>query len=124
MKYYKSEDGEVFAYEKDGSQDAFIRPDLMVLGADELAEIRVAQEAARAPKPDELLASANARRDELLMVAGIRTAPLQDAVDLGEATVEDVANLRLWKQYRTAVNRVSGQVGFPSEIDWPDQPAQ
>tara|TARA_B100001559_G_scaffold312262_1_gene309779 strand:+ start:4409 stop:4819 length:411 start_codon:yes stop_codon:yes gene_type:complete len=29
MKYYKSETGEVSAYEADGSQDAYIKPDLV-----------------------------------------------------------------------------------------------
>ena len=124
MKFYKSEDGEVFAYEEDGSQDDFIRPDLTLLSAEELAGIRAAQEAERAPTPDDLRASANVRRDGLMIMAGIRIAPLQDAFDLGDATVEDVANLKLWKQYRTDVNRVSGQPGFPSEIIWPDQPSQ
>lgn len=36
MKYFKSESGEVFAYESDGSQDGFIRPDLVPMTADEV----------------------------------------------------------------------------------------
>lgn len=31
MKYYKTETGEVFAYDGDGSQDKFIRPDLVAM---------------------------------------------------------------------------------------------
>jgi hypothetical protein len=31
MKYFKSQSGEVFAYESDGSQDAYIKPDLVLM---------------------------------------------------------------------------------------------
>jgi len=124
MKYYiKRATGEVFAYESDGSQDSFISPDLELLDDKGLAEVRAAQEAAAAPTPEQVLQSANAQRDSLLAVAGLRIAPLQDAVDLGSATDTDMANLKLWRQYRVAVNRVSEQAGFPATIDWPAPPA-
>ena len=66
---------------------------------------------------------ANLERDRRLAEAALRIAPLQDAVDLDNATAADVANLKLWKQYRVAVNRVSDQPGFPETIDWPTPPA-
>jgi len=69
------------------------------------------------------LQAANAKRDDLLSVAALRIAPLQDAVDLDAATDADTTNLKLWKQYRVAVNRVSEQPGFPATIDWPAPPA-
>lgn len=72
--------------------------------------------------PDTTLIDANAKRDDLLALAGLRIAPLQDAVDLDDATAADIANLKLWKQYRVAVNRISSQAGFPTVIDWPAQP--
>lgn len=74
------------------------------------------------PTPVEILASVNTQRDSLLSAAALRIAPLQDAIDLGTATDTDVANLKLWKSYRVAVNRVPGQVGFPATIDWPTPP--
>lgn len=124
MKYYIDRaTGEVFAYESDGSQDSFISHDLELLDDKGLAEVRAAQEAAAAPTPEQVLQSANAQRDSLLAVAGLRIAPLQDAVDLGSATDTDTANLKLWKQYRVAVNRVSDQAGFPATINWPAPPA-
>lgn len=123
MKHYIDRvTGEIFAYEADGSQDAYIRPDLELLSNEELAAIRTAQAAASAPTAAQILQAANTKRDELLSVAGLRIAPLQDAVDLGVATATDTANLTLWKQYRVAVNRVSTQAGFPGQIDWPVQP--
>ncbi|MCK9802079.1 tail fiber assembly protein [Pseudomonas sp. MAFF 302030] len=75
------------------------------------------------PKTEEdFIVAANKQRDELLLIAATRIAPLQDAVDLDDATPEDVSKLKLWKQYRVAVNRVVGQPGYPSMVEWPDQP--
>lgn len=76
-----------------------------------------------APTPEELTANALAMRDQLLRVAAIRIAPLQDAVELDEATDADTANLKKWKQYRVAVNRIQDQPGFPQTLDWPIQPS-
>lgn len=50
-------------------------------------------------------------------------APLQDAVDIDEATDADIALLKAWKKYRVALNRVSEQAGYPLTIDWPAPPA-
>ncbi|NWD73268.1 tail fiber assembly protein [Pseudomonas gingeri] len=123
MKYYIFRPtSEIFAYESDGSQDAYIRDDLELLSDDELAVIRTAQAAAAAPTPEQVLQVANAKRDDLLSVAALRLAPLQDAVDLDTATDADTTNLKLWKQYRVAVNRVPEQPGFPTTINWPAPP--
>lgn len=72
--------------------------------------------------PEEVIATAKAKRDTLLSVAASRIAPLQDAVDLDDATDDEVALLKKWKQYRVAVNRVVDQPGFPTEISWPVEP--
>lgn len=73
---------------------------------------------------EELSASALSRRDALLSTAAIRIAPLQDAADLGDATEADTASLKLWKQYRVAVNRVPDQPEFPRVITWPVPPSE
>ena len=65
-----------------------------------------------------------ARRDELLAVAALRIAPLQDAADLGKAPEAEAALLLSWKQYRVDLNRIEQQAGFPTVIDWPEIPAQ
>ncbi|MBO9552240.1 tail fiber assembly protein [Pseudomonas sp.] len=78
------------------------------------------------PKPptlDELKAQALAQRDGLLALAALRIAPLQDAVDLDDATADETALLKKWKQYRVLLNRVSDQASFPETIDWPAPPA-
>ncbi|PTQ68131.1 tail fiber assembly protein [Pseudomonas sp. GV071] len=66
---------------------------------------------------------AKATRDGRLSYATTRIAPLQDAVDLDEATTTEVEQLRLWKLYRVQLNRIEQQVGFPAQIDWPVAPA-
>lgn len=63
-------------------------------------------------------------RDELLQVASLRIAPLQDAQDLATATDAESAQLLAWKQYRVDLSRIEQQVGFPTVIDWPEIPAQ
>lgn len=56
-------------------------------------------------------------------IADAAIAPLQDAVDLDEATDSEVALLKEWKRYRVALNRLPDQPGYPAEIDWPAPPA-
>ena len=49
-------------------------------------------------------------------------APLQDAVDVDEATDAEGAALKVWKKYRVALSRVPEQSGYPGAIDWPVLP--
>lgn len=49
--------------------------------------------------------------------------PLQDAVDIDEATEDEVAALKAWKKYRVLLSRVPEQSGYPGAIDWPAPPA-
>lgn len=72
------------------------------------------------PTPAEAAAT---EYNRLRTMADFTIAPLQDAVDLGEATEKEVASLRSWKQYRVLLNRVSGQAGYPKTINWPGVPA-
>lgn len=59
------------------------------------------------------------RRTELLLGAAASIAPLQDAVDVEEATEAESALLRSWKQYRVALNRLV----LPLPLDaWPMVP--
>jgi hypothetical protein len=67
----------------------------------------------------QIAAETAARRE----VADNAIAPLQDAVDLEEATETEVAVLKAWKKYRIALIRVPDQPGYPDTIDWPAPPA-
>ena len=76
-----------------------------------------------APTKQEIAAATLYGRDRALSVAAIRIAPLQDAVDIDDATPEDVEMLKKWKQYRIALNRIQDQTGFPLDVSWPDEPS-
>ena len=56
-------------------------------------------------------------------IADSAIAPLQDAVDIDEATAAEVARLKVWKKYRVELNRLPDQPGYPSSIIWPVAPA-
>lgn len=71
------------------------------------------------PSTTETLAINALVRDQLLAAAATRIAPLQDAVEIGEATANDIERLRCWKQYRVMVNRVDLALAAPF---WPEAP--
>lgn len=73
------------------------------------------------PKPtaEQNKFSADHVKVELLSQATLAIAPLQDAVDLDEATDVEVAALKAWKQYRVAVNRIDTTT---VDILWPKLP--
>lgn len=68
---------------------------------------------------DERAASAQAKKAALRLTADSAIAPLQDAVDLDDATDEEVTQLMAWKQYRVALNRVDITA---DDIVWPELP--
>jgi hypothetical protein len=74
------------------------------------------------PTERDLITILLAKRDQKLRDATLRIAPLQDAMDLDEATMEEETALNAWKRYRIALNRVEQQPGFPHEISWPMAP--
>jgi len=119
MPYYKDTNNGLHFLDDDAF--AYILPEGSVEITD--TEARAAQVAANEPSHEQVLAAKNSERDSLLATASLRIAPLQDAVDLGSATADDAANLKLWKEYRVAVNRASTQADSSTTIDWPAPPA-
>ncbi|WP_060507159.1 tail fiber assembly protein [Pseudomonas sp. NBRC 111124] len=69
------------------------------------------------------LAQVQAEVARLRAQADAAIAPLQDALDLDEATDDETALLKEWKRYRVALNRLPEQQGYPTDIDWPAPPA-
>ncbi|EOV9701334.1 tail fiber assembly protein [Cronobacter dublinensis] len=69
---------------------------------------------------DELIKQADNQKNALLASAAAKMAPLQDAVDIGEATPDEVTMLRAWKGYRVALNRLD--TGTAPDIVWPEMP--
>lgn len=74
------------------------------------------------PSLDELTARAVAEKTQLMNWASEMILPLQDAVDLEEATSDELILLKAWKKYRVNLNRIEGQENYPESIDWPDPP--
>ncbi|GFM89833.1 tail fiber assembly protein [Pseudomonas cichorii] len=59
----------------------------------------------------------------LRAAADYAIAPLQDAVDIDDATDAEIALLKAWKKYRVALIRLPEQPGYPAAINWPAIPA-
>lgn len=73
------------------------------------------------PTAEEKTQANVAKKAQLMTQATTAIAPLQDAVDLDEATEEETALLKKWKQYRVTLNRIDANTA--DDIDWPEQPA-
>ncbi|ECR3821686.1 tail fiber assembly protein [Salmonella enterica] len=63
------------------------------------------------------LREAEGTKSRLLQMASEKIAPLQDAVDLDEATDKEKASLLAWRKYRVQVNRVD-----TLKPVWPEKP--
>lgn len=90
------------------------------------------------PSPEAILVINSAKlQQETQLAAQQKTAlanrigTLQDAVDLEEATPEEIVELPLrqaqlleWKRYAIYLGRVTTQSGWHMTVDWPQKPAQ
>lgn len=73
-----------------------------------------------APSVAELKAEATAKLSALMAKANAAIAPLQDAVDIDDATEAERASLTAWKKYRIALNRLD--LSAAPDIAWPAYP--
>lgn len=113
MKYYKDKNNEVYAYESDGSQDAFIADDLVLISKQEALAITNPP-----PTKEQLIAEAEYQKQALLNEATAAISPLQDAIDLNIATKKEMSLLKEWKEYRVLINRIDTSNGV--NIEWPE----
>lgn len=74
------------------------------------------------PAHDDLDLAAKQTKSALLSTAAAAIAPLQDAVDLDEATADEQSQLMAWKKYRVLLNRVDTSTA--PDIEWPTPPAE
>lgn len=72
-------------------------------------------------KPDPL-AEAISEYNRLRGIADFVILPLQDAVDIGDATGTEAVTLTAWKKYRVALSRVLNQPNYPANVEWPTPP--
>jgi hypothetical protein len=73
-----------------------------------------------APTIEALKADAVVTLSGLMTKANLAIAPLQDAVDIEDATDDEIAKLKDWKKYRVALNRLD--LSLVPDIDWPQLP--
>ncbi|HID9068062.1 TPA: tail fiber assembly protein [Enterobacter kobei] len=119
------DDGIVIAYEKDVSymgmeegRDVYEVEPLNVPD-DVLGNYKYADGVFYDIRPDAATLAEQTRK-QLIENAGLTISVLQDAVDLGMATENEVEQLRLWKTYRIRLSRIS--TATAPEIEWPDPP--
>ena len=113
MKYYIDDNGVIYAYEDDGSQDELIG-DKKEITEDEVNTIL------NPPLSEaELVEQAEAEKSQLRAIADDEIAWRQDAVDAEIATEEETAALAEWKKYRVQLMRVD-----TADPEWPTPPVQ
>jgi len=83
----------------------------------------ITQEAKNQAMAAEHLATVIAETVARRATADAAIKPLQDAVDIDDATDTELLKLKAWKKYRVALSRLPDQAGYPTEIDWPVVPA-
>lgn len=74
----------------------------------------------RAYNEIEITQITNIEKSERLKLANKNIMPLQDAVDLGIATTEEMQKLDAWKKYRVEINRTNTSNSL--NISWPLPP--
>jgi len=108
FKYFKDASGEVYAYEADGSQDAYIPAGLMPMTPDEItAHLNppITAEQIRAERGRRLAGI------DRLVANPLRWAEFTEAQKTAFAA------------YRQALLDVPQQPGFPEDVSWPEMPA-
>ena len=105
MKYFKDNQNQVYAYESDGSQDAYIKPDLTPISETEAMEL-----ANPPPTAEQLASQIRAERDAKLQAS--------DWTQGADSPVDKEA----WATYRQALRDITDQETFPESVIWPEVP--
>lgn len=111
-----------FAVRVDGQGWRPVNGESDLLPGEVLSDVMPAETLPLPPSVEEVTALAKVQRDKLLAIAANRMGPLQDAVDIDQATADEATRLVLWKSYRIDLNRIEAQEAFPVTIDWPVSP--
>lgn len=106
---------------KDGEPADLVHSITLHIAVEELPPLEIPEPIL--PPAADPLEQAQAEAARLRQTADYAIAPLQDAVDIDEATDADVVALKAWKKYRVALNRVGEQPDYPLTINWPVAPA-
>ena len=82
----------------------------------------VTKEMKEEAQAQQILADVIAENARRRAIADKAIAPLQDAVDVDDATQADEALLKAWKKYRVALNRQPEEPGYPANVNKPNPP--
>ncbi|ENO7479189.1 tail fiber assembly protein [Citrobacter amalonaticus] len=113
MKYFLDNDGNIFAYEDDGSQDYLID------GKTEISKDKAYSLLNPPLSQEEITTENEILKSQLRTVADTEIAWRQDAVDAGIATDEETTALAEWKKYRVLLMRVDS-----AKPVWPTLPVE
>lgn len=135
----------------DGSIEGIFQPSLIWVDVSDIAGISqgwtavetngewvFAPYVAPPPTPEQVLTSQSAKLVGLKQLAEAQKAALsnrigtlKDAIELEMATPEEeaelplrIAQLKAWKTYAVLLGRVTGQAGWPPDVEWPVQPTE
>lgn len=117
MKYYKSEDGPVYAYASDGSQDAWIKPGLVPMTQQEVDDFM----AAMAAQPPAVVSRAQGKA--ALIQAGLWDQVLAYVESIADPTEKALADVALndtteWRRDSAFLNAAAAAIGLtPAQLD-------
>ncbi|BAN16855.1 tail fiber assembly protein [Edwardsiella phage PEi21] len=115
MKYYKDAFDTVYAYESDGSQDDYIKPELTPITEEEAMRILNPP-----PTPGEVLESNTLRKEHLIDECNnhINSNQWPSKLALGRLSDAEKATFNKWLDYLDALNAVD-----PADPVWPTAPS-
>jgi len=115
MKYFKDpKNGDVYAYEDDGSQDEFIKAGLDPMNGDE-----VYAHCHPVLTPEKIVEINSSVEAELSSAASLAMTPLFLSIQLGDATDAEKKKAKEWQAYYRALKAVDLGAQSPS---WPEPP--
>lgn len=118
MKYFKDENNNVYAYAEDGSEDDFIKPELIAISETEALAI-----VNHPPTHDELVTSVERTRAELLASADMITADWRTELMLGDISERDKESLSKWMAYKREIKSIPAEEAIIPGFSWPPVPA-
>ncbi|MEW5123803.1 tail fiber assembly protein [Citrobacter freundii] len=116
MKYYKDENNMIYAYDAYGSQDSFIKEELILITRSEAMAILNPP-----PTHEELIQAAEFERERLLKHADDVMLDWRTELMLGEISDASKAKLSAWLAYKNEVKSVDVTTA-PEHVNWPVPP--
>ncbi|KDW07720.1 tail fiber assembly protein [Escherichia coli] len=113
MKYYKDENNVVYAYDAYGTQDAFIKEELVPITRSEAMAIINPP-----PTHEQLIQAAENERQRLLSAADAIMLDWRTELMLGEISDANRAKLSAWLLYKNQVKAVDVTTD-PEHVNWP-----